>query len=118
VFVSDYEVKTPDDDHSDSPEEHAEERSGTPRECVRLIPTLRVTVNPDRDTQSNEEQYGGDSKDNEEFNADRATCLKCNRHDYALRGGTNKNERGFRGHKSAIFGRETSEAGSSAMSTS
>ena len=107
MFVSDYEVKTPDDDHSDSPEEHAEKRPGSPCERVRLVPTLRVAVNPHRDSQSNEKQDNSESKDEEEFGTDRTACLKYNRHDCALDGGYYKNERGFRGHKSPIRGRET-----------
>jgi hypothetical protein len=91
----------------DSPEEHAEKRPGTPRECVRLVPTLCVTIYPHSDTDIDEKQYDGNSKDDEEFNIDRISGLKRDRHDCVLRGIHYKNKRGFRGHKSVIRGRET-----------
>ena len=117
-FIPHDEVENPDDEPPNSPEEHPEERSGTPRERVRLISTLCVTIYPHRDTDIDEKQYDGNSKDDEEFDIDRTSGLKCDRHDCALGGGQYKKRRGFRGHKSAIHGRETSEGGSSAVSTS
>lgn len=60
----------------DSPEEHAEKRPGTPGERVWLVPTLRVTIYPDGNTDIDEKQHGGNSKDDEEFDIDRTACLK------------------------------------------